>query len=119
MLYCKHRRRLDAMHWILKHKGKGECIENNGGKTLSYDANQGIRILEIDGYAFKDINGNGELDVFEDWRCPLSERIKDFVESITFIKKKGYCIIHMVSLYCQWSFMKNLKVSMYVGLSCS
>ena len=61
MLYCKHRRRLDAMHWILKHKGKGECIENNGGKTLSYDANQGIRILEIDGYAFKDINGNGEF----------------------------------------------------------
>ena len=48
------------MHWILKHKGKGECIENNGGKTLSYDANQGIQILEIDGYAFKDINGNGD-----------------------------------------------------------
>lgn len=77
------------MHWRLKHKGKRECIENSGGKTLSYDANQGIRILEIDGYAFKDINGNGELDVFEDWRCPLSERIKDFVGKYHLYQKEG------------------------------
>lgn len=54
-------------------------IENEGGKTIGYSPNSGINILEADGYAFKDLNRNGKLDPYEDWRLPVEERIKDLV----------------------------------------
>lgn len=30
-----------------------------------------VAILEQDGYRFKDLNKNGALDAYEDWRLPL------------------------------------------------
>lgn len=66
------------MQWKLTHKNQKDRIENEGGKTLSYDPNLGIQIIDQDGFAFKDINQNGKLDPFEDWRLPLEERVRDF-----------------------------------------
>lgn len=66
------------MQWKLVHTKQRECIENEGGKTLSYNPNLGIQIIERDGYAFKDLNDNGQLDPFEDWRLPLTKRVEDF-----------------------------------------
>ena len=50
------------MQWKLTHRHNHECIENKGGKTLSYDPNLGIQIIEQDGFAFKDLDNNGRLD---------------------------------------------------------
>ena len=36
------------MQWKLTHRHNHECIENKGGKTLSYDPNLGIQIIEQD-----------------------------------------------------------------------
>ncbi|MEG1383140.1 MAG: hypothetical protein RSC59_05455 [Erysipelotrichaceae bacterium] len=66
--------------WKLVHKTKYHLIENNGGLTLGYSPGAGIRILEDDGFAFKDFNDNGKIDVFEDWRYPLIERVKAFAK---------------------------------------
>lgn len=66
------------MKWKLVHMNQHECIENEGGKTLSYNPNLGIKIIEKDGYAFKDLNNNGQLDPFEDWRLPITKRVEDF-----------------------------------------
>lgn len=66
------------MQWKLTHRDEHECIENEGGKTLSYNPNLGMQIIEQDGYAFKDLDNNGKLDPFEDWRLPLTMRVKDF-----------------------------------------
>lgn len=50
----------------------------NGGTTLSY---RNIELLEVeDGgytYAFKDLNKNGELDPYEDWRLSYEDRAAD------------------------------------------
>lgn len=81
------------MQWKLTHKNQRECIENEGGKTLSYDPNLGIKIIERDGYAFKDLNNNGELDPFEDWRLPLSERVKDFTTRF-HLWQEGECLYY-------------------------
>ena len=56
------------MKWKLTHKHEHDIIENEGGKTLSYNPNLGIQIIEQDGFAFKDLNQSGELEPFEDWR---------------------------------------------------
>ena len=31
-------------------------------------------IIEVDGYSFKDLNDNGVLDPYEDWRLSAEER---------------------------------------------
>ena len=41
-------------------------VENKGGATLGV-MDKDI-IIEKDGYAFKDLNGNGKVDIYEDWR---------------------------------------------------
>lgn len=64
--------------WKLMHKQNGDIIWNQNGKSLGYFPGSGIRILESDGFAFKDINDNGVIDAFEDWRLPLCVRAKDF-----------------------------------------
>lgn len=37
-------------------------------------------IIEVDGYQFKDLNDNGELDAYEDWRLPAQERAENLLE---------------------------------------
>jgi len=49
-------------------------VHNNGGQTLGYAPGSGVALIEKNGYAFKDLNKNGELDNYEDWRLPVRER---------------------------------------------
>ena len=64
-------------------KGTYIIVENQGGATLGYSKTSGVTLLEVDGFAFKDLNKNGALDKYEDWRLPLEERIADLVEQLT------------------------------------
>ena len=43
-------------------------LHQKGGKSISYCPESGVQLLYDKGYAFKDLNRNGELDVYEDWR---------------------------------------------------
>lgn len=56
-------------------------VVNEGGATLSYTKGGGVGLVEADGYAFKDLDRDGELDVFEDWRIDYKERSRDLVEN--------------------------------------
>lgn len=49
-------------------------VTNEGGKTLGYSSDSGITLLQADGYAFKDLDRDGELDVYEDWREDTAAR---------------------------------------------
>lgn len=68
------------MRWKMMKKDNRLVLHNEGGNDLSYHPNTGVQILQSDGYAFKDMNGNGQLDSYEDWRLPLNERIDDFTK---------------------------------------
>ena len=37
-------------------------------------------IIEVDGFKFKDLNNNGVLDPYEDWRLSAEERAENLVE---------------------------------------
>ncbi|MFO7622058.1 MAG: hypothetical protein R6W81_12460, partial [Bacteroidales bacterium] len=43
-------------------------VTNEGGATLGYSKSSGLQLIQSDGYAFKDLNRNNMLDLFEDWR---------------------------------------------------
>lgn len=46
-------------------------------------------IIEVQGLRFKDLNRNGVLDPYEDWRLPPSARAKDLVSRMTLEDKAG------------------------------
>lgn len=50
-------------------------------------------ILTVDGYQFKDLNKNGKLDAYEDWRNNVSTRIDDLVAQMTLEEKVGMMLI--------------------------
>lgn len=46
-------------------------------------------IIEVDGLQFKDLNGNGQLDVYEDWRADIDDRVDDLLSQMTLEEKVG------------------------------
>lgn len=58
-------------------------VSNAGGQTLGYSTASGVKILTIGGLAFKDLNKNGKLDKYEDWRLPADQRAKDLASQMT------------------------------------
>ena len=57
-------------------------------KELGY-LNGVTAILEVDGLQFKDLNGNGQLDVYEDWRQDTDARVWDLINQMTLEEKAG------------------------------
>lgn len=56
----------------------------------------GIRVKEvltIDGKTYKDLNGNGVLDVYENWGLSASERAKDLISKMTLEEKAALLLI--------------------------
>ncbi len=64
-------------------------VENPGGATLGYSPASGIRIIEQEGLLFKDLNRNGKLDPYEDWRLPVEERAKDLAGQMSIEQIAG------------------------------
>jgi len=46
-------------------------------------------LLKIGGLTFKDLNHNGKLDPYEDWRLPVERRVADLVSRMTLEEKAG------------------------------
>jgi beta-glucosidase len=69
-------------------------VENPAGApTLSYSPDSGVELLteQIDGvdHAFKDMNGNGTLDVWEDWREDPRTRAAALAEELSIEQIAG------------------------------
>jgi len=48
--------------------------------------------LKLAGLEFKDLNRNGKLDRYEDWRLPASQRVADLISQMTAEEKAGLMI---------------------------
>ena len=51
-----------------------------------------VAVLRVDGALFKDLNKNGTLDAYEDWRRPLDTRVDDLVRQMTLEEKAGLMV---------------------------
>ncbi|MBO0440075.1 glycoside hydrolase family 3 protein [Candidatus Enterococcus ikei] len=70
-------------------QGNWTLVENENGATLGYAEASGVTLIEEDGFAFKDLNKNGVLDPYEDWRLPIDERIEDLVSKLSIEQIAG------------------------------
>ena len=85
---------------VVENAGGFNQVIQEGGKKLSYSPESGVTLLEDDGFAFKDLNQNGELDTYEDWRLDAKTRAqaladlmvadgRDGIESIAGLMQIG------------------------------
>lgn len=72
-----------SQKWTSEDKGSHIEITQKKGATLGYSASSGVQILTKGGYAFKDLNRNGKLDVYEDWRKPVQQRAEDLASQMS------------------------------------
>jgi len=75
--------------WTETEKDGFHLIQNTGGPILGYDPASGVQILTADRYAFKDLNRNGQLDPYEDWRLPFAERAQDLAGQLSVEEMAG------------------------------
>ena len=60
-------------------------LEKRGKEKLTGPA----PIIEIEGLSFRDLNKNGILDLYEDFRVPVDQRVKDILSQMTLEEKAG------------------------------
>ena len=54
-------------------------------------------ILHLDGLRFKDLNKNGRVDVYEDWRQPVDRRVENLLSHMTLEEKAGMLLINTLN----------------------
>ena len=95
--------------WVETPKGSYNLVQNNGGLTLGYSPKSGVKIIQVDGLAFKDLNKNGALDTYEDWRKPVAERAKDLATKMTVEQIAG------LMLYSRHQAVPASEAGMFAG----
>ncbi len=58
-------------------------VKNAKGPVLGYSSASGVTILHSGLFSFKDLNKNGKLDKYEDWRLPVDERARDLAAKMS------------------------------------
>ena len=64
-------------------------ITQADGKTIAWAEESGVKVLEKDGYYFKDLAKTGELLPYEDWRLSDEERAADLAGRLSIEEIAG------------------------------
>jgi beta-glucosidase len=98
--------------WKRIKKDGFTLILNEGGATLGVGETMEDHILYVDGYAFKDLNRNGTLEPYEDWRLPIEERVADLASRMSIEQIAGLMLYSVHQTICKGNPMADL---MYPG----
>lgn len=64
-------------------------VHQDGGPDLGYSPASGVKIITVDGLAFKSFDGSDTLLPYEDWRLPMEERARDLAGRMTIDEIAG------------------------------
>lgn len=64
-------------------KGQYNLVVQMEGATLGYCPASGVKLLTVNELKFKDLNRNGKLDKYEDWRLSFEERAVDLASQLS------------------------------------
>ncbi len=100
---------------LVLYLGIGSCFAQKSKKTKSIRTEisqinlgyRSVKILKMNGLEFKDLNKNGKLDNYEDWRLPTEKRIQDLIAQMTIEEKVGFMLISTSRLAGDFSFQQN------------
>ena len=80
---------------ILENASGYYYIEASGDRP-ELGAASADKFFQVDGEWFKDLNGNGTLDGYEDWRLDIEDRITDLMGQMT-LEEKTALLYHVNS----------------------
>jgi len=68
-----------------------------------------VQLLNLEGFQFKDLNKNGKLDKYEDWRLTNEARAKDLLTKMSVEDKVGFMLISTSRLKSERSAQINAE----------
>ena len=101
----------DGQKWSEQDAGTYMLVKQRGGPTLGYSPQSGVKLLIDDGFAFKDLNRNGTLDQYEDWRLSPEERADNLATQLSIEEIAGlmlYSSHQAVPMVSQMGFGSSL-----------
>ena len=63
-----------------------------------------VKVLDIDGMSFRDLNKNYKLDRYEDYRLDTAQRVEDLISQMTLEEKVGTLFHPPVTINPDWMF---------------
>ena len=73
----------------IKQSDSGFFYIEASGDQIALSAHSADKFIQTDGLYFKDLNGNGTLDVYEDWRQDVDARVADLLSQMTLDEEIG------------------------------
>ena len=74
------------------------ALSLNAQKIVQPDlGKRSVALLKVKNFEFKDLNKNGKLDQYEDWRLPADERAKDLASKMTVEQIAGLMLSAIIS----------------------
>ena len=74
------------------------CTGGKEKKPQPVLGTRSVAIIEKRGLKFKDLNKNGKLDKYEDWRLTPDERSKDLLSKMSLKEKAGFMLINSANM---------------------
>jgi beta-glucosidase len=74
------------------------CTGGKETKPQPVLGSRSVSIIEKRGLKFKDLNKNGKLDKYEDWRLSSEERSKDLLSKMSVEEKAGFMLINSLNM---------------------
>jgi beta-glucosidase len=78
--------------------GFSSCTSSKEKKPQPVLGYRSVNIIEKHGLKFKDLNKNGKLDKYEDWRLSADERSKDLLSKMSVEEKAGFMLINSLNM---------------------
>ena len=78
--------------------GFSSCTSSKEKKIQPVLGYRSVNIIEKHGLKFKDLNKNGKLDKYEDWRLSADERSKDLLSKMSVEEKAGFMLINSLNM---------------------
>ena len=86
-----------------------KVIKVNDEIKLGYSTLSGVKIIMKDGLPFKDLNKNGVVDVYEDWRVNVRDRANDLASKLSVDQIAG------LMLYSLHQAVPAVETGMFPG----
>jgi beta-glucosidase len=78
--------------------GFSSCTSSKEKKPQPVLGYRSVNIIEKHGLKFKDLNKNGKIDKYEDWRLSADERSKDLLSKMSVEEKAGFMLINSLNM---------------------
>src|SRR5512133_1942085 len=74
------------------------CTAGKDQKPQPVLGTRSVTIIEKRGLKFRDLNKNGKLDKYEDWRLTPDQRSKDLLSKMSVEEKAGFMLINSLNM---------------------